>query len=100
MTLWDLIFDTLEHYFNWQRQIILPGFENVSLYDFKIALFITGIVISGLISVVPNAAYSVGSSASEKYKKKRAKKDKLEPHTPEADAFNRANMMTFGDDDD
>ena len=31
MNFWDLIFDLLKHYFDWQKQIMLPGFENVSV---------------------------------------------------------------------
>ena len=102
MNFWDLIFDWLKAYFDWNKQIMLPGFENVSLFDFKVALFITGIVVSGLISVVPNAAYTLGEDASERRQRKKALKEKdkkLESHSPEADALNKANMMLFGDDD-
>ena len=74
MSLWDIIFDVLKHYYDWNKQIELPGFEGVSLFDIKVALFITGIVITGLISVVPNAAYSVGEVSSERRQLRREKR--------------------------
>lgn len=74
MNFWDLIFDWLKAYFDWNKQIMLPGFDNVSLFDFKVALFITGIVVSGLISVVPNAAYTVGEGASERRQRRKERR--------------------------
>lgn len=71
MNFWDLIFDWLKAYFDWNKQIMLPGFENVSLFDFKVALFITGIVVTGLISIVPNAAYTAGEDASERRQRRK-----------------------------
>lgn len=100
MSFWDLIFDTIEKYFEWQKQIPVPGFEDVSLFDLKIALFITAIVICGLISVVPNAAYSVGEGVSERRqrrKKDAAKKAKADAEERELAQANADFLASFED---
>lgn len=89
MNFWDLIFDVLQHYFDWQKNIPVPGFDSVSLFDLKIALFITGIVISGLISVVPNAAYTVGESVSERRQARRERRAEEKARQDELDNIDR-----------
>lgn len=89
MSFWDLIFGIIEKYFEFQKQIPIPGFEDVSLFDLKVALFITAIVISGLISVVPNAAYTVGEVASDRRRERRERRDEERERQAERDEIDR-----------
>ena len=100
MNFWDLIFNIIEKYFEFNKQIPIPGFDGVSLFDLKVALFITGIVICGLISVVPNTAYSVGEGVSERRQKRKAAKEKkaqAEAKERELAQANAEFLDSFGD---
>lgn len=98
MSFWDLIFDWIEAYFDWNKQIMLPGFDNVSLFDFKVALFITGIIVTGLISVVPNAAYTLGEDASERrQRKKELREERRSRRQHEAELEEMAHNAVNGD---
>lgn len=100
MNFWDLIFDWLKAYFDWNKQIMLPGFDNVSLFDFKVALFITGIVVTGLISVVPNAAYSAGEDASERRQQRKERRAEQKANAQrEAELDEMVHNAVYGSED-
>lgn len=100
MSYWDIAFDWLKAYFDWNKQIMIPGFDNVSLFDVKVALFITGIIISGLISIVPNAAYTLGEGASERRQRRREiKAEKKAAAQRESELDEMVHNAVYGSED-
>lgn len=78
MNVIDYIFMIIENVFKWLSTIPIPGFPDVSLLDFQLAFLILGVIITGVVNVVPNSVGYMAEGVGERRaaNKKAASKEK------------------------
>ncbi len=73
MNVIDYIFLIIENVFKWLATIPIPGFPDVSLLDFQLAFLILGVIITGVVNVVPKSiGYISNGVVDRRVSKKKA----------------------------
>ena len=85
MNVFDYIFMIIENVFKWLATIPIPGFPDVSLLDFQLAFLILGVIITGVVNVVPK---SIGYFSNGVVDRRAARKKSTESDINNSDDDN------------
>lgn len=76
MTAFDIVLTFFIEIYNTLNRIPIPGFEDVSMFGFSVAVIIMTVVVSGIVNVVSHSSFSFRFSREKSKNETKSKSNK------------------------